>query len=61
MTTTARVNNEQMSFCSGPFGYEYIDERKEGKWRIFDKDDNAVGSAETEIDAKALVKQLNDR
>jgi hypothetical protein len=56
---TTRIKSEQMLFTRGPFAYEFIETRKTGKWRIHDRDDNAVGSAETEEDAKAAVARLN--
>ena len=55
----ARINREQMPYAEGPFSYELIEARQSGKYRIRDRHDNAVGSAETEDDARAEVRRLN--
>ncbi len=56
---TARLNSYEMPFAKAPFSYEYIAARASGKWRIHDSQDNAVGSAESEEDAAAMVAKLN--
>ena len=56
---TARINSEQMPFAKGPFSYEFIGERERGQYRIRDRDDNAIGSADNEADARAAVSLLN--
>lgn len=55
----SRIAGDQMPYAKGPFSYEYIADRKSNKWRIHDSQDNAVGSADSEEEAKVLVKRLN--
>ena len=54
-----RINYCELPFTKGPYSYEFIVARPNGKWRIRDSDDNACGSAENEESAKAAVHQLN--
>lgn len=55
----SRVNREELPYSKGPYSYEYVSTRKEGKFRIRDQNDNAVGSADTENEARETVSRLN--
>lgn len=59
--TTARINREQMPFAKPPFSYEYIGARERGQYRLRDTDDNAIGSADNEVDAREAVSRLNSQ
>ncbi|ANJ76294.1 hypothetical protein PQH03_27950 [Ralstonia insidiosa] len=54
-----RINEEQLSYATGPFAYEFVPSRAIGKWRLHDAKDNAVGSAEDEAAAVQAVRVLN--
>lgn len=60
-TTPAGVEifSEQLPYCVGPYDYSFIEGRKTGKYRIQDRKDDPVGSAETEEGAQWLVALLN--
>lgn len=49
------INVEAARLATPPFSYEYVALRVRDKWRIRDSRDDAVGSAQTEEDAKAAV------
>ena len=53
------LNQSELVYAKAPFSYEFIKARQSGKWRICDKNDNAVGSAEDEASAIEAIKQLN--
>lgn len=57
------INEDQYPYCVAPFSYELIIDRVDPgtRWRIMDKDDNAVGWAATEEAAKIIVRELNAR
>lgn len=54
-----RINPTQLPFAVPPFSYEYIAARANGKWRIKDAKDNAMGSAENEEAAIFICNHLN--
>lgn len=59
---TKDIFHEQLPYAAGgPFSYEIISSRRSGKYRIHDSRDNAMGSADTQEEAEAIVRQLNAR
>lgn len=54
-----RISASEMPYATPPFSYEFIATRKNGKWRIKDSKDNAVGWAENEEAAKFISEHLN--
>jgi len=55
-----RINGRELRYAKGPYSWEYIAERPEGeRYRIRDRDDNAVGSAASEAEANRAIQQLN--
>ena len=54
------INHREARWATGPYDYEYIASRPEGEqWRVRDRNDNAVGSAATESEARKLAEGLN--
>ncbi len=59
---TKHINTRELPFCAGkPFSWSYIPNRDTGKYRVADRDDNAVASGDTQEEAEAIVGQLNNR
>lgn len=55
-----RINGQALRYSKNPYSWEYIAARPEGeRYRIRDVDDNAVGSAASEVEANRAVHQLN--
>lgn len=54
-----RIAPRELPYATPPFSYEFIEKRVQGKWRIRDSKDNAVGWAENEEAAKYICDHLN--
>lgn len=56
------IFHEQVPYAAGgPFSFEIVNSRRTGKYRIHDSADNAMGIADTEEEARQLVRLLNRR
>lgn len=60
--STKKFFEEQLPHVAGaPFGFELIEARKEQRYRVHDREDDPVGSAETAEEAAEMVAELNRR